>query len=70
VAGEPHARFVHLGATSQDVIDTSLMVRLKELRLIAVPLDRLIEVLLALRIRDSAMPLMAHIVVRAASLGA
>ena len=27
--GEPHARHVHLGATSQDVIDTALMLRLK-----------------------------------------
>ncbi|MDQ2633443.1 MAG: 3-carboxy-cis,cis-muconate cycloisomerase [Pseudomonadota bacterium] len=27
--GEPHARHVHFGATSQDVIDTALMLRLK-----------------------------------------
>lgn len=27
--GEPHAGFVHLGATSQDAIDTGLMLRLK-----------------------------------------
>lgn len=28
--GEPHGEFVHLGATSQDVIDTSLMLRLRQ----------------------------------------
>lgn len=27
--GEPHGRFVHFGATSQDVIDTSLLLRLQ-----------------------------------------
>lgn len=27
--GEPHAEFVHLGATSQDVVDTSLVLRLR-----------------------------------------
>ena len=27
--GEPHAKSVHLGATSQDVIDTALILRLK-----------------------------------------
>ena len=27
--GDPYSEFVHLGATSQDVVDTSLMVRLK-----------------------------------------
>ena len=27
--GEPHSRYVHLGATSQDVIDTSLILRLR-----------------------------------------
>ena len=29
--GEPHGGFVHLGATSQDVIDTSLVLRLKSI---------------------------------------
>ncbi|RWE73742.1 3-carboxy-cis,cis-muconate cycloisomerase [Mesorhizobium sp.] len=28
--GEPHGEFVHLGATSQDVIDTSLVLRLRQ----------------------------------------
>jgi 3-carboxy-cis,cis-muconate cycloisomerase len=31
MAGEPYARHVHFGATSQDVIDTSLALRLKSL---------------------------------------
>lgn len=30
--GQPHAGYVHYGATSQDVIDTSLMLRLKTFR--------------------------------------
>jgi 3-carboxy-cis,cis-muconate cycloisomerase len=59
--GEPHARFVHLGATSQDVIDTSLMLRLKGvLKRIAERLERLIEALAELERRDGATPLMAH----------
>ena len=32
--GEPHARHVHFGATSQDVIDTGLMLRLKSVLVI------------------------------------
>jgi 3-carboxy-cis,cis-muconate cycloisomerase len=59
--GEPHARYVHLGATSQDVIDTSLMVRLKSvLKLAARRLDELIDVLHNLESQYGALPLMAH----------
>ncbi|GGD26114.1 3-carboxy-cis,cis-muconate cycloisomerase [Aureimonas glaciei] len=42
--GEPHAAFVHLGATSQDAIDTGLMLRLRAvLDLLVVRLERLME---------------------------
>jgi 3-carboxy-cis,cis-muconate cycloisomerase len=60
-AGEPHARYVHLGATSQDVIDTSLMLRLKGLlQLLTARLETLIEALHILERRYGALPLMAH----------
>ncbi|MEW9807928.1 3-carboxy-cis,cis-muconate cycloisomerase [Mesorhizobium sp. ZMM04-5] len=38
--GEPHARFVHFGATSQDVVDTGLVLRLKPI--LAILEDRLV----------------------------
>jgi 3-carboxy-cis,cis-muconate cycloisomerase len=59
--GEAHAKAVHLGATSQDIIDTALVLRLK--RAIAIyrhRLDGLIHALRALRERDGSTPLMAH----------
>lgn len=60
-AGEPHAGFVHLRATSQDVIDTSLMLRLKVvLNIFEARLDALVATLKNLHIRDCAIPLMAH----------
>ncbi len=59
--GAPHAAFVHRGATSQDVIDTSLTIRLKSVcALLEARLERLIESLRALAARDGAVPLMAH----------
>jgi 3-carboxy-cis,cis-muconate cycloisomerase len=59
--GEPFARFVHLGATSQDVIDTSLTLRLKDvLQIFATRFDHLVEKLDELERRDGAIPLMAH----------
>ncbi len=41
VIGEPHGRHVHFGATSQDAIDTSLILRLKDVN--AVLLRRMAE---------------------------
>lgn len=44
IVGEPHGEYVHWGATTQDVIDTGLMLRVQQAdRLIAEDLDRLIE---------------------------
>jgi 3-carboxy-cis,cis-muconate cycloisomerase len=59
--GEPHAAFLHRGATSQDVIDTSLTIRLKSVcALLEARLARLVETLHALAARDGAIPLMAR----------
>lgn len=59
--GEPYAPFVHRGATSQDVIDTSLTLRLKSVcALLEARLAGLIETLRALAERDGAIPLMAR----------
>ena len=44
--GEPHAKSVHFGATSQDVIDTALMLRLKAvIEILGHRLDALIHAL-------------------------
>jgi 3-carboxy-cis,cis-muconate cycloisomerase len=59
--GETHGRFVHVGATSQDVVDTGLALRLQDVTRIL--LDRLNALILALddlKRRDCAIPLMAH----------
>jgi 3-carboxy-cis,cis-muconate cycloisomerase len=59
--GEPHARHLHRGATSQDVIDTSLVLRLAPaLDGLDVRLDALDAALAALSARDGATPLMAQ----------
>ena len=59
--GEPHDGFVHWGATSQDVIDTALMLRLKGVLAIYLRrLDGLLFALGELRARDGAVSLMAH----------
>jgi 3-carboxy-cis,cis-muconate cycloisomerase len=59
--GEPHGKSVHLGATSQDVIDTALVLRLKDvLAIVEDRLDALIASLRDLQTRDGAAPLMAH----------
>ena len=59
--GEPHRGAVHKGATSQDIIDTGLMLRFKR---VAAVLEGRLEALVAaleeLRVRDGAVPLMAH----------
>jgi len=60
-AGEAYAPYVHLGATSQDVIDTSQMLRLKGLfQLLAARLDELIEALRRLEREYGTFHLMAH----------
>ena len=59
--GEPHAAFLHRGATSQDVIDTSLTIRLRSVcALLEARLVGLVEILRQLAARDGAIPLMAH----------
>ena len=59
--GAPYAAFLHKGATSQDVVDTSLTMRLKGVCvLLEARLVRLMNVLDGLAARDGAIPLMAH----------
>ncbi len=59
--GEAHAKAVHFGATSQDIIDTALMLRLKQVvEIFGHRIDALTQALRALRNRDGATPLMAH----------
>ncbi len=59
--GEPHAKAVHLGATSQDIIDTALVLRLKSVvDIFDHRLDALVGALHSLKDRDGSVPLMAH----------
>ncbi len=59
--GEPHAEKVHFRATSQDVIDTSLMLRLKSLMVsFGQRIDGLIESLRAIEAAQGATPLMGR----------
>ncbi|MEE1613264.1 3-carboxy-cis,cis-muconate cycloisomerase [Microvirga sp. CF3016] len=59
--GEPHAKSVHLGATSQDIIDTALILRLKSVtEILGQRLDTLIHSLNGLKRRDGGVRLMAH----------
>ncbi|WP_243371512.1 3-carboxy-cis,cis-muconate cycloisomerase [Microvirga solisilvae] len=59
--GEPHAKAIHYGATSQDIIDTALILRLKSVvDIIAQRIARLSEALHALKERDGSVRLMAH----------
>jgi 3-carboxy-cis,cis-muconate cycloisomerase len=59
--GETHAKAVHVGATSQDIIDTGLILRLKGVvEIYLARLDALAGALRDLRTRDGAAPLMAH----------
>ena len=65
--GEPHGQFVHHGATSQDVIDTALVMQLANI--VALFLERIavLELALAALSASSAqMPLMAHTRMQAA----
>jgi 3-carboxy-cis,cis-muconate cycloisomerase len=59
--GETHAKAVHVGATSQDIIDTGLILRLKGVvEVFLARLDALAGALRDLGTRDGAAPLMAH----------
>ena len=59
--GEDHAKAVHLGATSQDIIDTALVLRLKAvIDIFDRRLDALLGALHSLKNRDGSVPLMAH----------
>jgi 3-carboxy-cis,cis-muconate cycloisomerase len=59
--GEPHASYVHLGATSQDAIDTSLMLRLKDvLTVLSARLSGLAQSFETIVARDGNKPLIAH----------
>ncbi|MVA97078.1 3-carboxy-cis,cis-muconate cycloisomerase [Nitratireductor sp. CAU 1489] len=65
--GEPHARHVHFGATSQDVIDTGLALRLvSAFDIFGARLDALAVALAALTDRDGAIEVMAHTRMQAA----
>lgn len=65
--GEPHAKFVHFGATSQDAIDTSLALRLSAmLDIVGARLSRTIDALDALARRDGGRRVMAHTRMQAA----
>lgn len=58
---EPHAKAVHVGATSQDIIDTALVLRLKSvIEILGYRLDTLIHSLDGLKRRDGSVRLMAH----------
>jgi 3-carboxy-cis,cis-muconate cycloisomerase len=60
-AGEPHGRDVHRGATSQDVVDTSLVLRLKPVvATLRARLDGLIAALAALESEQGATALMGR----------
>jgi 3-carboxy-cis,cis-muconate cycloisomerase len=59
--GKTHAESVHLGATSQDIIDTALTLRLKSvIEIIGHRLDTLTHSLDGLKRRDGSVRLMAH----------
>lgn len=65
--GEPHGKALHLGATSQDVTDTGLMMRLRAvLEDCAVRLEKLIDTLDSLAKRDGEVALIAHTRMQAA----
>ena len=65
--GPPHAEWLHFGATSQDVIDTALMLRLKAvLPVFAARLEALVASLDALAARFGARALMGRTRMQAA----
>ena len=65
--GEVHGVHVHFGATSQDVIDTSLALRLREIvAVLEMRLEGVIALLNAMEERDGAIKVMAHTRMQAA----
>lgn len=65
--GEPHAAYVHFGATSQDAIDTSLALRLTgAAALLEMRLQRVIDGLAEIETRDGQTETMAHTRMQAA----
>jgi 3-carboxy-cis,cis-muconate cycloisomerase len=65
--GEPLARYVHFGATSQDAVDTGLVLRLLPiLDIFADRLDALVDALAELNARQGGRPVMAHTRMQAA----
>jgi len=65
--GESYRGAVHKGATSQDIVDTGLMLRLGRVAAaLAQRLDALISALEKLSVRDGAVSLMAHTRMQAA----
>ena len=59
--GEPHAKRLHFGATSQDVVDTSLIIRLKPVcEILDQRLAALVETLTGLAAREGLRPLMGR----------
>lgn len=65
--GEPHQKYVHFGATSQDVIDTGLVLRIVPvLDIFADRLDALIDMLAELDASQGQVPVMAHTRMQAA----
>jgi 3-carboxy-cis,cis-muconate cycloisomerase len=65
--GAPHAAAVHFGATSQDIIDTSLVLRLQSaLAILDDRIARLLDRLAALRVQEGDHTLMAHTRMQAA----
>jgi 3-carboxy-cis,cis-muconate cycloisomerase len=59
--GEMDGKAVHLGATSQDIVDTGLILRLKAvIEVFLRRLDDLLQSLEGLRARDGSVRLMAH----------
>lgn len=69
VVDEPHRRFVHHGATSQDVIDTALMLQLADIiPVFAERLEALQSRFEAIIGQSGTLPLMAHTRMQAALL--
>ena len=65
--GEPHAKHVHFGATSQDVIDSGLALRLSEaLAILDARIGAVIDALGTLEARDGAIATMGHTRMQAA----
>lgn len=65
--GPPHAGAAHLGATSQDIVDTGLMLRLRDvIAVLEARLDAVIGLLDQLFERDGAVDLMAQTRMQAA----